>query len=166
MVKADIRNRITEMFPPEMEYSLLEEIGREVEATEEFQRLVRARKEYPELTIGESAVSVWVHGIPEENYDDPFRFSKKAENIFMEYIIPVSVEYAGFADFAVSNDCGSTDGFSRLTIAKNRYGLSLNEPNPIDVAEHTRLNELFDRLEEIGKLKIKECIRLFTASSD
>ena len=155
-----IIERINGLFPSEIEEQLLRNIDLEVEKTKEFQRLVKARREYPDLTIGETSISIWIHGVPEENYAEPFEFSDKEENLFTELTAPVSVEYAGFADFATSDDREICDGESTLTIARNYHGLSQKQPPPIDLDDYPELNKLFEELENLESKKLKECIRL------
>ena len=164
MNREEIKVIIDKLISPENEKALLFRIGKEVENTKEFQRLVKARKEYPELTIGETSISIWIHGIPEENYAEPFEFSDKEENLFTELLAPVSVEYAGFADYASSECCAACEGDAKLTVARDYYGLSSEEPHPIKLSDHPELEELFARLEEIEGKKIKECIKIWSAS--
>ena len=160
MKNEEIIERINGLFPSETEEQLLRNIGLEVEKTKEFQRLAKARREYPDLTIGETSISIWIHGVPEENYAEPFEFSDKEENLFTELIAPVSVEYAGFADYATSDDCEICEGESTLTIARNYHGLSKKQPHPINLDDYPELNKLFEELENLESKKLKECIRL------
>ena len=160
MKNEEIIERINGLFPSETEEQLLRNIGLEVEKTKEFLRLAKARREYPDLTIGETSISIWIHGVPEENYAEPFEFSDKEENLFTELIAPVSVEYAGFADYATNDDCEICEGESTLTIARNYHGLSKKQPHPINLDDYPELNKLFEELENLESKKLKECIRL------
>lgn len=160
MNRKEIKVMIDKLISPENEKSLLFRIGKEVEKTKEFQRLAKARREYPDLTIGETSISIWIHGVPEENYAEPFEFSDKEENLFTELIAPVSVEYAGFADYATNEDCEICEGESTLTIARNYHGLSKKQPHPINLDDYPELNKLFEELENLESKKLKECIRL------
>lgn len=164
MKEDEIKERIDRLFPPEAEEGILLSIGKEIEKTKEFQDLVKARKDYPKLTTREHEISIWVHGIPEENYEDPFAFSAKVENLYTEFVVPVSTEYAGFAEYA-SNSVGViSEGDARLIVSRTYYGLSPKEPHPIKISAYPKLEELFAQLEEIEDRKMEECIRIWKSS--
>lgn len=137
---------------------LLAAIGREAEKTEGFRRLVLARREYPDLTVGMRGISVWLRGIPDESMDDPFAFSEDESRLRMELIAPTVEEYAGLADYA---HCNESDDALRLVISRDRVGLTEDYPLPISLEQHPALAALYDQLEAIEIRKMDDCIRGF-----
>lgn len=157
----ELEDMIGRLFPEKNETELLAAIGKEIERTEEFRKLVRFRKEHPALTIPETEISLWAPGLDRGDYADPYWISESEERIYTEYRIPAAEEYAGFADYASRYaDASEIRLNAMLTVSRTYQGLNRMEPHPIDISRYPALDRLFAELEDLGRRKIAECVRL------
>lgn len=145
---------IDSLYPPTEEERLAKAIAQEVMKTPVFENLVQIRRRYPHIVTPATGITVWVLGIQRQDYKDPFSVSADPEDILCAHYVDVP-EYAAFAG------CETDDPYeTMLHVSRSRKGLGCYTDQVLDPACSRRLDELFSKLEDFGRRKIAECIKL------
>lgn len=148
---------IDSLYPPEDEERLAREIAQEVVKSPAFENLVEIRRMYPHIVTPAKQIAIWILGIQRQDYNAPFSVSADPEDILCAHYVDVP-EYAAFAG------CETDDPYeTMLHVSRSRKGLGCYADQVLDPACSRRLDELFSELEDIGRRKIAECIRLSKA---